>query len=74
MSRMATERELDGEEEGGKLEELETVVVGASMDKMPGAYKDIDEVVDVLVRADVARVMARCHPLGTAKGDEDPID
>lgn len=74
MSRRAAHRNLDRQVQTQKLRQMDTVVVGGSMDEMPGAYKDIDEVVDVLVRADVASVVARCHPLGTAKGDEDPID
>lgn len=74
MSRRAAHDQLDPEIQQEQLDRLNTVVVGATMDEMPGAYKDINEVVDVLVQSQVARVVARCHPLGTAKGDEDPID
>ena len=35
---------------------------------MPEAYKDVDEVVEVVHRAGLARKVARMRPLGVVKG------
>lgn len=74
LSRARAKRELDEERETQRLDALDTLVFGASMDEMPGAYKDIDEVVRVCDAGGLSTVVARCHPLGTLKGDEDPDD
>ncbi len=37
-------------------------------EEMPEAYKDVDEVVDVVHRAGLARKVARMRPLGVVKG------
>ncbi|MBU1967548.1 RtcB family protein, partial [Patescibacteria group bacterium] len=37
-------------------------------EEMPEAYKDIDEVVDVLYKAGIAKKIVRMKPLGVIKG------
>ena len=41
---------------------------GAVKEEAPQAYKDIDEVVDVVRQAGLARVVARLRPLAVLKG------
>ena len=38
------------------------------MEEMPEAYKDVNDVVDVVVAAGIARKVARLKPLGVMKG------
>ncbi len=37
-------------------------------EEAPMAYKDVDRVVDVVVRAGIARKVARLRPVGVLKG------
>ena len=37
-------------------------------EEQPAAYKDVDHVVDVVHRADLARKVARLRPIGVIKG------
>lgn len=74
LSRGAARRELDAGVEQAKLDAIDTVVVGGSLEEMPAAYKDIDEVVRVCVEGGLSSVVARCHPLGTAKGTDKADD
>jgi len=38
------------------------------MEEMPEAYKDVNDVVDVVESAGIARKVARLKPLGVMKG------
>jgi tRNA-splicing ligase RtcB len=41
---------------------------GTLAEEMPEAYKDVSEVVDVVVRAGISRTVARLKPMGVLKG------
>jgi tRNA-splicing ligase RtcB len=72
LSRHAALRETRGETVVAELRQKGIVVRGASMkglaEEAPGAYKDIDRVVNVVHRAGIARKVARLRPLGVIKG------
>lgn len=38
------------------------------IDESPQAYKDVDQIIDSVVRANLASVVARCRPLAAVKG------
>jgi tRNA-splicing ligase RtcB len=62
---------------GGQLRERlirEGIIIRSRSDvglaeEAPLAYKDVDNVVKVVVRADLARMVARVKPLAVIKGD-----
>jgi len=72
LSRAAAKREARGEDVVEELRQKGIVVRGASMkgiaEEAPGAYKDVDRVVNVVHRAGIARKVARLRPLGVIKG------
>jgi len=55
-----------------KLENLglifKTASPGGLLEEMPEAYKDIDEIVDVVDRVGIAKKVARLRPLAVIKG------
>ncbi len=72
MSRTAALNSFRGEEVRRELEAGGRVIRAAKIsviaEEAPGAYKDIDKVVDVTHRAGIARKVARLVPIGVAKG------
>jgi len=58
--------------ESKKLEEQGIIVRSETRDgileELPEAYKDVDEVVDVVHNAGLARKVARLRPMGVVKG------
>ncbi|HUJ31764.1 MAG TPA: RtcB family protein [Candidatus Acidoferrum sp.] len=72
MSRTAAKRGRDARTETKKLEDQGIVVRSETRDgileEIPEAYKDIDEVVDVVHNAGLARKVARLRPMGVVKG------
>jgi tRNA-splicing ligase RtcB len=72
LSRAAAKKGRDAREEQRKLEERGVLVRSESRDgvleELPDAYKDVDEVIEVVARAGLARKVARLTPLAVLKG------
>jgi len=72
MSRTAAKRGRNVRDETQKLEAqgvlLRSETRDGVLEEVPEAYKDIDEVIDVVHRAGLARRVARLKPMGVIKG------
>ena len=72
MSRTAVRKGKDPRQEQRKLEALSIVVRSESRDgileELPEAYKDVDEVIEVVHHAGLAAKVARLRPMGVIKG------
>lgn len=72
MSRHAALKQWRGQELKKKLEEQKIYIKSASMkgiaEEAPGAYKNVDEVVDVSHALGIGRKVARLKPIGVVKG------
>jgi tRNA-splicing ligase RtcB len=72
MSRSKAKRTFYGEKVQSDLRAKGILVRAASMpviaEEAPGAYKDIDNVVEVCHRVGISRKVARLRPLAVAKG------
>jgi tRNA-splicing ligase RtcB len=72
LSRGAAKKQARGRKLVEELASKGVVVMAAGMatvaEEMPEAYKDVADVVDVVVRAGIARKVARLEPIGVIKG------
>jgi tRNA-splicing ligase RtcB len=72
MSRTAVKKGKNIQEERRKLEENGVLVRSESRDgileELPEAYKDVDEVIEVVHNAGLAKKVARLRPMGVIKG------
>jgi tRNA-splicing ligase RtcB (3'-phosphate/5'-hydroxy nucleic acid ligase) len=72
LSRTAARRGRDARQEQRKLEERGILVRSETRDgileELPEAYKDVDEVIEVVHGAGLARKVARLRPMGVIKG------
>jgi len=72
MSRGAAKRSVSGANLRRELAQRGIIVRCASTQELaeeaPVAYKDVERVVDVVVRAGIARRVARLRPVGVLKG------
>jgi tRNA-splicing ligase RtcB (3'-phosphate/5'-hydroxy nucleic acid ligase) len=72
LSRTAAKKGRDAREEQRKLEARGILVRSESRDgileELPEAYKDVDEVIEVVHAAGLARKVARLRPMGVIKG------
>lgn len=72
MSRAAARKGRDARQVEKRLEEEGIVVKSESRDgileEVPEAYKDVDEVIEVVHQAGLARKAARLRPMGVIKG------
>ena len=72
MSRSAAKKGRNAREEQARLEQAGILVRSESRDgileELPDAYKDVDEVIEVVHRAGLAKKVARLRPLGVIKG------
>ncbi len=72
MSRTAVRKGKDAREEQRKLEERGILVKSETRDgileELPEAYKDVDEVIEVVHHAGLAAKVARLRPMGVIKG------
>ena len=72
MSRTAAKKSAFAQNARERLEEQGIVVRSESRDgiteEIPEAYKDVDNVVEVVERAGLSRRVARLKPLGVIKG------
>jgi len=72
MSRTAVRKGRDAREEQRKLEERGILVRSETRDgileELPEAYKNVDEVIEVVDHAGLARKVARLRPMGAIKG------
>ena len=72
MSRTAVRRGRDARQETKKLEEAGILVRSETRDgileELPQAYKNVDEVIEVVHCAGLARKVARLRPMGVIKG------
>ncbi len=72
MSRTAALKAARGHSVRKELEDRGIIVMARSekgiAEEQPAAYKDIDEVVEVVARAGLARKVVRMRPLGVIKG------
>ena len=72
MSRTAVRKGRDARHETKKLEEAGILVRSETRDgileELPEAYKNVDEVIEVVHNAGLARKVARLRPMGVIKG------
>jgi tRNA-splicing ligase RtcB len=72
LSRAAARKGKDAREETRKLEERGILVRSETRDgileELPEAYKNVDEVIEVVHNAGLARKVARLRPMGVIKG------
>jgi tRNA-splicing ligase RtcB len=72
MSRAKAKHDIRGDDLRRELEDRGIQVRAGSMsgfaEEAPSAYKDVDEVVDTVVAAGIARKVARLRPLAVVKG------
>ena len=72
MSRTAARKGRDARQVQNRLEEDGIIVKSESRDgileEVPEAYKDVDEVIEVVTQAGLARKVARLRPMGVIKG------
>jgi tRNA-splicing ligase RtcB len=72
MSRAEAKRRVSGATLKKELEEQGIIVrcpsISGLVDEAPLAYKDIDEIVEVVDRAGLAKKVARLRPLAVVKG------
>ena len=72
MSRSKAKREIRGDELRRELERDGIRVRAGSMpglaEEAPQAYKDVDEVVETVTAANIARKVARLRPVAVVKG------
>jgi tRNA-splicing ligase RtcB len=72
MSRTAAKKSSYAQSARQRLEEQGIIVRAESRDgiteEIPEAYKDVDEVVDVVHNAGLGRRVARLKPMGVIKG------
>jgi tRNA-splicing ligase RtcB len=72
MSRTAARKGRDAREVQNRLEEQGILVRSESRDgileEVPEAYKNVDEVIEVVHEAGLARKVARLRPMGVIKG------
>lgn len=72
LSRTAVRKGRDARQEQKKLEEAGILVRSESRDgiieELPEAYKNVDEVIEVVHNAGLARKVARLRPMGVIKG------
>ena len=72
MSRTAAKKGRNAKQVEKELEELGVIVRSETRDgileEIPEAYKDVDEVIEVVHRAGLARKVARLRPMGVIKG------
>ena len=72
LSRAAAKKGRDAREEQRKLEQAGILVRSESRDgileEIPEAYKNVDEVMEVVHEAGLAKKVARLRPMGVIKG------
>jgi tRNA-splicing ligase RtcB len=72
LSRTAAKKRIHGEQVRNQLRARGIMVSAGSMaglaEEAPFAYKDVDQVVEVVERAGIARIVARLEPLLVVKG------
>jgi tRNA-splicing ligase RtcB len=72
LSRTAVRKGKNAREEQRRLEEQGILVRSETRDgileELPEAYKDVDEVIDVVHKAGLAKKVARLRPMGVIKG------
>lgn len=72
MSRAGAKREYRGEEIQKYLEKKGIIVKATSMpvvaEEAPGAYKNVDEVIQTVDKSGISKLVAKMIPLGVAKG------
>jgi tRNA-splicing ligase RtcB (3'-phosphate/5'-hydroxy nucleic acid ligase) len=72
MSRTAVRKGKDARVEQKKLEDRGILVRSETRDgiveELPEAYKDVDEVIEVVHNAGLAKKVARLRPMGVIKG------
>lgn len=72
MSRSQAKRQISGQTLKQELESQGIIIRAGSMpglaEEAPQAYKNVDEVVDVVHNADIAQKVVRLRPLGVIKG------
>ena len=73
MSRVAAKKKISGSELVERLKKKGILVKCYSMlgiaEEAPSAYKDIDEVIEVVSAAGLATKVARLEPLAVVKGE-----
>jgi len=72
LSRTAVRKGKDAKQEQQRLEDRGILVRSETRDgileELPEAYKNVDEVIEVVHRAGLARKVARLRPMGVIKG------
>ncbi|NJE08790.1 RtcB family protein [Thermococcus sp. M39] len=72
LSRKAATRQYRGDKLKNELMQRGIYIRAASLrvvaEEAPGAYKNVDNVVNVVAKAGIAKLVARMRPIGVAKG------
>jgi tRNA-splicing ligase RtcB len=74
LSRAAAKRTLDQGQVDAELEAMDVLVNQrhAPLDEAPAVYKDMDEVLGAVAHCELAAVVAKCYPIGSMKGHDEP--
>lgn len=74
LSRAAAKRTLDQGQVDAELEAMDVLVNQrhAPLDEAPAVYKDMDEVLGAVAHCGLAAVVAKCYPIGSMKGHDEP--
>ena len=74
MSRAAAKKTLDQGQVDAQMEALDILVNcrHTPLDEAPAVYKDLEEVLRAVRACDLAATVARCYPIGSMKGSDEP--
>ncbi len=74
LSRSAAKKTLDQGQVDAEMEALDILVNcrHTPLDEAPAVYKDLEEVLRAVRACDLAAAVARCYPIGSMKGADEP--
>lgn len=74
LSRAAARKTLDQGQVDAEMEALDILVNSrhTPLDEAPAVYKDLEEVLRAVRACDLAASVARCYPIGSMKGADEP--
>lgn len=74
MSRAAAKRTLDQGQVDADMDAMDILVNcrHTPLDEAPAVYKDLEEVLGAVRACDLAATVARCYPIGSMKGNDEP--
>lgn len=74
LSRAAARKTLDQGQVDAEMDAADILVNcrHTPIDEAPAAYKDLDDVLRAVAACGLAAVVARCYPIGSMKGNDEP--